>query len=77
VTIEQHFATLAEDLVGSDATANRGRMLRAPGLRTAGRFFAFATTSDLVVKLPAKRVWELIGSDAGRPCEIQRRTTHA
>jgi hypothetical protein len=49
-------------------------MLHAPGLRTAGRFFAFATTSDLVVKLSAERVGELIGSGAGRPCEIRRGT---
>ena len=47
----------------------RGRMLHSPGLRTAGRFYAFATGGDLVVKLPAGRVTELVAAGAGRPCE--------
>lgn len=66
------FAEVAEDLLGRDATVERGRMLHAPSLRTAGRCFAFAATADLVVKLPAMRVAELIASGAGRPCEIRR-----
>ena len=47
-------------------------MLHAPRLRAAGRFFAFATASDLFVKLPARRVAEPIGSGAGRPFVIRR-----
>lgn len=47
----------------------RGRMLHAPGLKTAGRFYAFASAHDIVVKLPAVRVAELIASGAGRPCD--------
>ena len=43
-------------------------MLRSPGLRTAGTFFAFATKDDLVVKLPTARVAELIVTGEGRPC---------
>lgn len=43
-------------------------MLRASGLRTAGRFYAFATPADLVVKLPASRVDELINSGRGLTC---------
>lgn len=46
-----------------------GRMLRAEGLTTAGRFYAFATGDDIVVKLPAARVAELVAAGAGRPCE--------
>jgi hypothetical protein len=45
-----------------------GRMLRSPGLKTAGKFYAFATAADLVVKLPSSRVHELIDSDRGLPC---------
>lgn len=43
-------------------------MLRAPGLKTRGKFYAFATAADLVVKLPASRVSELIDSGRGLPC---------
>jgi hypothetical protein len=50
----------------------RGRMLRAPGLKTAGRFYAFATDHHLVVKLSAARVAELITAGAGRPCDPRR-----
>jgi hypothetical protein len=45
-----------------------GRMLQSPGLRAAGKFYGFATTTHLVVKLPATRVAELIGNGAGEPC---------
>jgi hypothetical protein len=43
-------------------------MLQSPGLRTGGRFYAFATAEQLIVKLPADRVAELIGSGHGTPC---------
>ncbi len=43
-------------------------MLRSPGLKTAGKFYAFATSADLVIKLPASRVDELIDSGRGLRC---------
>jgi hypothetical protein len=45
----------------------RGKMLSASGLRdpAAGKFFAFVTRGQLVVKLPAERVTELIESGKG------------
>ena len=45
----------------------RGKMLSASGLRdpAAGKFFAFVTRGQLVVKLPAERVTELIASGKG------------
>ena len=43
-------------------------MLQSPGLRTAGRFYAFATQGDVMVKLPAARVAALIDSGLGLPC---------
>ncbi|GAB3846783.1 hypothetical protein ACFPIJ_39980 [Dactylosporangium cerinum] len=45
-----------------------GRMLHSPGLRTGGRFYAFTSGDDVIVKLPAARVAELIASGAGLPC---------
>ena len=44
----------------------RGKMLSASGLRDpgAGKFFAFVTRGQLVVKLPAERVTELIAGSA-------------
>jgi hypothetical protein len=46
----------------------RGKMLSASGLRdpAAGKFFAFVTRGQLVVKLPAERVSGLIASGEGR-----------
>ena len=46
----------------------RGKMLSATGLRdpAAGKFFAFVTRGQLVVKLPAERVTQLIASGEGR-----------
>ncbi|MFF5227779.1 hypothetical protein [Dactylosporangium sp. NPDC000521] len=45
-----------------------GRMLGSPALRTGGRCYAFAAGDDLIVKLPAARVAELVAAGTGRPC---------
>lgn len=51
----------------------RGRMLRASGLRTAGSFYAFVgSDDDLIVKLPAERVTALVATGVGRPCQTGR-----
>ena len=47
-------------------------MLSAPGLKTSGKFFAFASGEDLCVKLPSARVSDLLATGAGRPCEPRR-----
>ncbi|MEU4704561.1 hypothetical protein [Nonomuraea dietziae] len=47
----------------------QGSMLHSPGLKAGGRFYAFATRDDLVVKLPASRVAELIAAGVGRVCD--------
>jgi hypothetical protein len=57
--------TLLDDHRGDE----RGSMLHSPGLKTAGRFYAFVTGDDLVVKLAAARVAELIATGVGRACE--------
>jgi hypothetical protein len=46
-----------------------GRMLQSVGLKTAGKFYAFATKNEVVVKLPAARVADLIATAVGRPCD--------
>ncbi len=72
VPIADLFESVSAQLLASHPGDDRGRMLRSPGLKTAGKFFAFATKDDLVVKLPAARVAELIVTGAGRPCSPAR-----
>jgi len=67
------FDRLSQQLLDEHPEDHRGRMLSSPGLTTAGRFYAFVTGHDLVVKLPAGRVAELIATGAGRPCAPARR----
>jgi hypothetical protein len=44
-------------------------MLRSVGLKTSGKFYAFTTGDELIVKLPAGRVSDLIARGEGRPCD--------
>jgi len=64
-TVEELFEEVATRLVAEGA--ERGRMLRSEGLKAGGRFFAFAKGHELVVKLPATRVRELVDCGAGEP----------
>jgi len=45
-----------------------GRMLQSPGVKTGGKFYGFTAGDDLIVKLPAARVRQLLDSGAGLPC---------
>jgi TfoX/Sxy family transcriptional regulator of competence genes len=69
VTTEALFGAVAGRLVSEDALLEQGRMLRSVGLKTTGKFFATAVDDELVLKLPAERVSELVASGAGRPFE--------
>jgi hypothetical protein len=63
VSVEAIFDGAAERLEGVE----RGRMLASIGLKdaAAGKFFAFLEKGELVVKLPAERVCELIAEGEG------------
>lgn len=64
---ESLFWDVAEPFYG--AGAERSTMMGFPCLRIAGKFFASMDhrTGDLIVKLPASRVDELIESGVGDP----------
>ncbi|MFE2325264.1 hypothetical protein ACFXD5_15315 [Streptomyces sp. NPDC059385] len=64
---EEAVAALSAEYPGDE----RGRMLRSLGVKTGGKFYAFSTEEDVVVKLPAERVAELVGAGVGAPCETR------
>jgi hypothetical protein len=69
IQLEHVFERISRQLLDQHPGDERGRMLHAVGLKTAGRFYAFTTRGELVVKLPAARVNELIATGVGRPCD--------
>jgi hypothetical protein len=64
-TVEEIFAVAAARLVEEDPAVEQGRILHSTGLKTGGKFFGFVTRGELVVKLSAGRVDELVSSGAG------------
>ena len=62
------FEAAAHELLARHPADQAGRMLQSPGLRTSGKFYGFAPGDDLVVKLPADRVAELVDAGDGLPC---------
>jgi hypothetical protein len=73
-SVEVAFGAIARRLTAQDGAVDEGRMLRSSGLRTGGRFFAFARDEDLVVKLPRERVETLVAAKKGRPFKSGSRT---
>jgi len=65
VTVEELFGAVAARLVAENREVEQGRMLRSSGLKAGGKFFAFARDGELVVKVPAERVAELVASGTG------------
>lgn len=68
VQMEDVFESVSRRLLEKHPGDERGRMLHSPGLKTGGKFFAFAAKGELIVKLPAARVNELIANGEGQPC---------
>src|SRR3712207_8919486 len=68
---EQRFADLAERFSGEPGvvlpTDGGPRRFGSEALTVDGSIFAMLTRGELVVKLPAARVAELVASGAGRP----------
>lgn len=67
MSVEEMFDRVAARLVEEDRGVDQGRILHSVGVKAAGKFFAFVARGELVVKLPAGRVDELVGGGAGRP----------
>ncbi len=63
------FERVSDRLLDAYPGDQRGRMLHAASLKTAGTSYAFTTQHDIVVKLPAGRVSELIAAGVGRACD--------
>lgn len=65
---ENFFWELAEPLLAEENIV-KGTMMGFPCLRINGDFFASVhrTTGDLIVKLPANRVLDLIETEVGEP----------
>jgi hypothetical protein len=63
-SFHQVFSAVGHHVLTIYPDDEEGRMLQSPGLKTTGKFYAFVTAVDLVVKLPSSRVDELI--DSGR-----------
>lgn len=72
MAVESLFGAVAARLLDEDPALEQCLMLRSSGLKTGGKFFAIVVDGDLVVKLAADRVAELVGSGAGRPFEAGR-----
>jgi hypothetical protein len=70
VQLEDIFESVSRRLLDEHPGDEQGRMLHSAGLKTVSKFFAFTTKGELVVKLPAARIDELIASGAGRPCHV-------
>ena len=67
--VEAMFDEIARRLLADDAGIERGPIMHSDGVKLGGRFFAFVSRGDLVVKVPADRVNALIESGAGHPFE--------
>jgi hypothetical protein len=69
------FDDVARRLISEDPALEYGRMFNSDGLKTNGKFFAFpGSNGDLIVKLPAERVAELVAGGEGRPLTMGKRT---
>jgi hypothetical protein len=64
---QQRWDELVEDSVGGPVSA--GTMFGSRGLRTGTKFFAIWWREQVVVKLPATRLDEVVAAGSGTPFE--------
>ena len=67
MSVEEIFDQVTARLAAEEPGLERGRVFHSDGLKTAGKLCAFVTKGELVVKLPAERVSELIAAGTGLP----------
>ena len=67
-SVDEVFSNVGDRVLALFPGDEEGRMLRSLGLKTNSKFYAFVTADDVVVKLPAPRVDELVGTGRGQPC---------
>ncbi len=60
------------DAFARDRRVTSGRMMASLGLRVGGKIFAMLVRGDLVVKLPAPRVTELVEAGMARQFDPRR-----
>jgi TfoX/Sxy family transcriptional regulator of competence genes len=66
VSVRELFDRVSERVLAERAEVEKARMFASDGLKTGGKFFAMVSSKgDLVVKLPAERVDEIVSSGAG------------
>jgi TfoX/Sxy family transcriptional regulator of competence genes len=73
VDVKPLFDEAAERMLARHADVQGGRMFASDGLKTGDRFFAIVAQGDLVLKLPADRVEELIATAGAAPFEVGKR----
>jgi len=69
---QDFLASLAGTATLNKLSAATGEIFHCHGLHCSGKFFAFVRRGELVVKLPARRVAELVADNAGQPFDAGR-----
>lgn len=70
--VDELFERVSARLVTKHPGLERGKIMHSTGLKTGGRFCAFVTRGELVVKLPADRVTALIAAGTGLAFDANR-----